>query len=414
MLDVISGVTYCSLMKRRTEPLPLPEFVALLAMMISIVAMSTDVMLPALAVMGHDLNVTDPNNAQLIVSALFLGFAVGQVIAGPVSDSIGRKPVIYVGYAIFIIGCLLSIFATDLTVMLIGRVLQGLGAACPRIVTIAIVRDGYEGRAMARIMSITMAVFILVPAIAPAIGQGIILLSDWRMTFVVLMAMAIVSLCWFGVRQPETLASAARRQFSLSNIAGGVAESVRYHAAVGYTLAAGCIFGAFLGYLSSAQQVFQTGFGVGEYFPLYFGAAALTIGAASVFNSKYVMQLGMRYLTWRAVLGMTFVSGVFLIPVFLFDGLPPLWVFMIWLLATFFCVGIMFGNFNALAMEPLGHMAGLGAALVGSVSTFMSLPLGWAIGAAFDGSALPLVMGFTVLGAASVGIMYLTEKMQPQ
>lgn len=401
-------------MTKRTEALSLGEFVTLLALMISIVAMATDVMLPALEVMGQELGVSNPNDAQLIISSLFLGFAFGQVVAGPVSDSIGRKPVIYIGYVIFITGCLLSIFASDLTMMLIGRVLQGLGAACPRIVTIAIVRDGYEGRAMARIMSIAMAIFILVPAIAPAIGQGIILISHWRMTFVSLMALAIVSFIWFGFRQPETLHEEDRRKFSINNIMSGVAEAMRYRAAVGYTLAAGCIFGAFLGYLSSAQQVFQVGFGVGEYFPLYFGAAALTIGSASVFNSKFVMQLGMRYLTWRALIAMTVLAVGFLVPIVIFEGLPPLWLFMTWLLATFFCVGIMFGNFNALAMEPLGHMAGLGAALVGSLSTFMSLPFGWAVGAAFDGTAMPLVAGFAVLGVSSMVIMYLTEREAPQ
>lgn len=397
-------------MKTPSKRLPFAEFVTLLALMISIVAMATDIMLPALSQIGHDLKVADPNHVQLIVSALFLGFAVGQVVAGPVSDSIGRKPVIYIGYTIFLFGCLLSLFATDITVMLIGRVFQGLGAACPRIITLALVRDEYEGRAMARIMSITMAVFILVPAIAPAIGQGVILVSNWHMTFVLLMAMAIVSVLWFAIRQPETLAKADRRRFSVSNIAGGVREALGYRAAVGYTLAAGCVFGAFLGYLSSAQQVFQTGFGVGELFPLYFGAAALTIGLASIFNSRLVMRLGMRYLTWRAVMAMTVLSFLFLVPIVLTDGLPPLWSFMIWLLATFFCVGIMFGNFNAMAMEPLGHMAGLGAALVGSGSTFVSLPLGWAVGAAFNGGALPLVAGFAVLGAASMSIMFFTER----
>ncbi|MEQ9489576.1 MAG: multidrug effflux MFS transporter [Alphaproteobacteria bacterium] len=397
-------------MKTPSKRLPFVEFVTLLALMISIVAMATDIKLPALSQIGHDLKVADPNHVQLIVSALFLGFAVGQVVAGPVSDSIGRKPVIYIGYAVFLFGCLLSLFATDITVMLIGRVFQGLGAACPRIITLALVRDEYEGRAMARIMSITMAVFILVPAIAPAIGQGVILVSNWHMTFVLLMAMAIVSVLWFAIRQPETLAKADRRRFSVSNIVGGVREALGYRAAVGYTLAAGCVFGAFLGYLSSAQQVFQTGFGVGELFPLFFGAAALTIGLASIFNSRLVMRLGMRYLTWRAVMAMTVLSCLFLVPVVLLDGLPPLWSFMIWLLATFFCVGIMFGNFNAMAMEPLGHMAGLGAALVGSGSAFMSLPLGWAVGAAFNGGALPLVAGFAVLGAASMSIMFFTER----
>lgn len=397
-------------MKTPTQKLPFVEFVTLLALMISIVAMATDIMLPALARIGHDLQVAQPNDVQLIVSSLFLGFAAGQVIAGPVSDSIGRKPVIYAGYLIFLFGCVLSLFATDLTVMLIGRVFQGLGAACPRIITLALVRDEYEGRGMARIMSITMAVFIMVPAIAPSIGQGLMLLADWHMTFVLLMAMAVVSLIWFAARQPETLPPEKRRRFSVSNIADGVVEAFGYRAAVGYTLAAGCVFGAFLGYLSSAQQVFQITFGLGDLFPLYFGAAALTIGSASVFNSKLVMRLGMRYLTWRAVLAMTVMSGLFLIPVALFDGVPPLWTFMVWLLATFFCVGIMFGNFNALAMEPLGHMAGLGSALVGSGSAFMSLPLGWAVGAVFDGSAMPLVAGFAVLGAASLAIMLVTER----
>ncbi len=397
-------------MKTPTQKLPFVEFVTLLALMISIVAMATDIMLPALARIGHDLQVAQPNDVQLIVSSLFLGFAAGQVIAGPVSDSIGRKPVIYAGYLIFLFGCVLSLFATDLTVMLIGRVFQGLGAACPRIITLALVRDEYEGRGMARIMSITMAVFIMVPAIAPSIGQGLMLLADWHMTFVLLMAMAVVSLIWFAARQPETLPPEKRRRFSVSNIADGVVEAFGYRAAVGYTLAAGCVFGAFLGYLSSAQQVFQITFGLGDLFPLYFGAAALTIGSASVFNSKLVMRLGMRYLTWRAVLAMTVMSGLFLIPVALFDGVPPLWTFMVWLLATFFCVGIMFGNFNALAMEPLGHMAGLGSALVGSGSAFLSLPLGWAVGAVFDGSAMPLVAGFAVLGAASLAIMLVTER----
>ncbi len=400
-------------MKTPQKPLPIAEFVILLAMMVSIVAMATDVMLPALDIMGRDLGVSDANDTQLIISALFLGFAAGQVVAGPVSDSIGRKPVIYGGYLVFIVGCLMSIFATSFAVMLAGRVLQGLGAACPRIVTLALVRDGYEGRAMARIMSIVMAVFIIVPAIAPAIGQGVIMVSGWRATFVLLLALAVVSFAWFAVRQPETLPAGSRRVFSLSGIMAGLSEACGFRAAVGYTVAAGFIFGAFLGYLSSAQQIFQVAFDTGEYFPLYFGVAALAIGSASICNSQLVMRLGMRLLTRRALIGSVAVSLCFLVPVVLMDGVPPLWLFMGWLLANFFCVGIMFGNFNALAMEPLGHMAGLGAALVGSLSTFISLPLGWAVGNSFDGGVLPLVAGFALLGLASLVVMAWAERAQP-
>lgn len=401
-------------MNAPSKPLPLAEFVILLAMMVSIVAMSTDVMLPALDIIGHDLKVADPNDTQLVVSSLFLGFAIGQVAAGPLSDSIGRKPVIYMGYVVFIAGCLLSIFSTSFAVMLVGRVLQGLGAACPRIVTLALVRDGYEGRAMARIMSIVMAVFIVVPAVAPAIGQGVIMISGWRATFVLLLALAVISFAWFALRQPETLPATARRAFSLPGIASGLMEACRHRAAVGYTIGAGLIFGAFLGYLSSAQQIFQTAYETGALFAIYFGAAALAIGSASIVNSKLVMRFGMRHLTWRALIGTTVVSACFLVPVALMQGVPPLWLFMSWLLANFFCVGIMFGNFNALAMEPLGHMAGLGAAFVGSVSTLISLPLGWAVGNSFDGGVTPLVAGFALLGAIALAVMIWAERGQTE
>jgi DHA1 family bicyclomycin/chloramphenicol resistance-like MFS transporter len=393
-----------------SKPLGVPEFVTMLAMMVSILAMSIDAMLPALGIIGSELDVADPNDTQLVVSAMFLGFAAGQIVAGPLSDSYGRKPVIYWGYAIFIIGCLMSMFAASFEMMLAGRVAQGLGAASPRIVSLALVRDGYEGRAMARIMSIVMAIFILVPAIAPAIGQGVLLIASWRAIFALLLAMALAALVWFAARQPETLRQADRRKFSIINIPGGIREALGYRAMTGYTLASGVIFGAFLGYLSSAQQIFQTTYATGEWFVVYFGCAALAIGAASIFNAKLVVRLGMRYMTWRAMMALTAMSVLFLLVAAAENGVPALPVFMLWLLATFFCMGILFGNFNALAMEPVGHMAGLGAAIVGSVSTFISLPLGWATGHAFDGTVLPLVAGFALLGAVSMIIMWLTER----
>lgn len=366
----------------------------MLAFMISIVAMATDVMLPALGIIADDLAIANPGDSHLVVSSLFLGFAAGQLFVGPLSDSFGRKPVVYFSYAIFILGCLLSLFATSFSILLIGRILQGLGMAGPRIVSIAIVRDGYEGRAMARIMSFIMAVFIIVPAVAPAIGQGVIFVSGWRATFGLLLAMGIISWIWFAIRQPETLARDARRPFSMRNIGSGVVEISRNKAAVGYTVAAGLIFGPFLGYLSSAQKIFQVTYATGTYFALYFGCAAIAIGAASLLNSQLVMRLGMQFLTKRALWGVIGASTLFMIPVLLTDGVPPLWLFMIWLLVTFFCVGVLFGNLNALAMEPLGDMAGLGAAMVGAVSTFISLPLGWAISESFSGGVTPLVLGF--------------------
>ncbi len=397
-------------MKAPSKPLAPGEFVTLIAMMVSILALSIDAMLPALQNIARDLRLGDANSAQHIVTAMFLGFAVGQIAAGPLADSFGRKPVIYVGYVIFIIGCVTSMIAESLAVMLAGRVLQGLGAAAPRIVSMAIVRDGYDGRAMARIMSVVMAIFILVPAVAPAIGQGVMLVANWRAIFALLLLMAVVAFLWFAARQPETLPSNARRPFSLTKIAGGIAEALSYRAMTGYTLATGVIFGAFLGYLSSAAQIFQLVFDTGLWFSVYFGAAALAVGAASIFNANMVMRLGMRYLTWRALIGLTVLSGAFLAVVIQSIEAPPLWVFMGWLFGAFFCLGILFSNFNALAMEPVGHMAGLGAAVVGSGANFIALPLGWAIGAWFDGTIVPLVGGFAVLGAASLIIVYWTEK----
>lgn len=387
------------------KTLPLGEFITLLALMTSIIALSTDMMLPALGIMGQDLKVADANDTQLIISSLFLGLAVGNILAGPLSDCYGRKPIIYFGYLVFVIGCVLSVIASDLTLMLIGRILQGFGAGFPRIVSLALVRDLYEGRAMARIMSIVMAVFIIVPAISPAVGQGILLVSHWRHMFTLLMVMAILTFIWFALRQPETLAREARRELSIKNILSGIKEAAGIRPALGYTISAGIIFGAFLGYLSSAQQIFQDGYAVGELFPLYFGAAALAIGAASIINSKLVIKHGMRHLTIKALLTTISTSLLFLIPSIMMNGVPPLWSFMSWLLIVFFSMGIMFGNFNAMAMEPLGHMAGLGAAFVGSLSTFISLPLGWAVGYFFDGGVLPLVTGFAFCGIASYAML---------
>jgi DHA1 family bicyclomycin/chloramphenicol resistance-like MFS transporter len=396
-----------------TKPLRLAEFIVMLAFMVSIVAMATDIMLPALSMIGEDLRVGDPNDVQLVVSSLFFGFSVGQLIVGPISDTYGRKPVIFVGYFVFVVGCILSISSTDLATMLTGRFLQGVGAAAPRIVSTSLIRDGYVGRAMARIMSIIMSVFILVPAIAPSIGQGVILVLPWRYTFVVLLAMAVVAAVWFGVRQPETLARENRRALSLSNLVAGTIEVLSIRTVFGYTISMGFIFGAFLSYLGASRQIFQDALNVGDMFAIYFGVAALALGAASLLNSMLVMRLGMRLLTHWALVALVLLSGAFFAVFQSFDGQPSVSLFMAWQLAAFFCVGILFGNLNALAMEPLGHIAGLGAALIGSISTFISLPFGWLIGQMYDGTVLPLVGGFFSLGLAALIAARWTERALP-
>lgn len=396
--------------KARAEAPVRFEFVALVALLISMVALSTDIMLPALPMIGEALGVTDPNGAQMVVFVFFVGLCFGQLLSGPMSDSYGRKPVVYLGLAIFTVGCLLSIFCTSFAMMLIGRLLQGLGAAAPRIVMIAIVRDDYSGRAMARIMSFVMAVFIIVPAVAPALGQLVMLFAGWRMIFLSLLVVALISLVWFVFRQDETLAVDNRLPFSLDQLSLGFKETFGNRVALGYTLAAGCIFGAFVGYLSSAQQIFQTTFGKGESFPLYFAIVALAIGAASILNSQLVMKYGMRRLSHTALIVSTLASFGFLPIALGWFGESGLIHFMGWALINFFCMGILFGNFNALAMEPLGHIAGIAAALIGSVATFISLPSGILVAQLFDGTVVPLVAGFAILGLASFCVVYVTEK----
>ena len=381
-----------------------------MALLTSLVALSIDAMLPALATIGADLGVQRENGTQLVVSALFVGFAVGQLVYGPVSDSFGRKPPIYAGLGLFMLGSILSMIAWSFPVMLIGRVLQGFGAAAPRIVTIALIRDQYEGRAMARIMSFVMAVFILVPMIAPALGQAVLFVANWRMIFGLLLILALIVSAWFGIRQPETLPSPKRIPFSLRRVGSAVGEVLRDRCALGYTIASGLLFGSFLGYLNSAQQIFQLQFSVGTRFPLYFAALALSIGCASYLNAQLVMRYGMRLLSWRALLAASLVSFGYFVFAWTAAGNPPLWTLMTWGSITFFCLGLVFGNFNAMAIESLGHIAGVAAAVIGSIATVISLLLGLLIGQAYNGTVLPLVGGFALLGTASLVTMHLTER----
>lgn len=386
------------------------EFVALMALLTSLVALSIDAMLPALPEIGADLGVIEANDNQWIISALFIGLAVGQMIYGPLSDSTGRKPAIYAGLVFFIIGCLLSLFASTYTMMLAGRFLQGLGAAGPRIVTIALVRDRFQGREMARIMSFVMMVFILVPAIAPALGQMLLLIAHWRMIFAVFLLLAVIVFVWFALRQEETLTQERRAAFSWRRIGLAIRETFTHRIAFGYTMTAGFIFGAFVGFLNSVQQIFQQQYELGVLFPAYFAVLALSIGGASFINAKLVMRYGMRTLFRNALRLLCGLSLPFIFFAYFSAGHPPLPLLMLYLMCSFCCFGILFGNANALAMEPLGHIAGTAAAVIASLTTVISLTLGAMIGQAYNGTVMPLVIGFCVLGLTALAMMSWTER----
>jgi DHA1 family bicyclomycin/chloramphenicol resistance-like MFS transporter len=374
------------------------EFVTLLAFMISITALSIDMMLPAFTQIGKGLHVSHTNDVQLVVTVLLFGMGIGQLLFGPLADSFGRKPVIIVGFIIFIIGCLFSIFATRFELMVVGRLIQGIGTGGPRTAIIALVRDQYGGRSMARIMSVVMAIFIVVPVIAPALGQAVLLTLSWQAIFGVLMFQGIVALVWFAARQPETLSRNNRIPFTTGRILDGVTMVCKNRLSFGYTLASGFISGVLMSYLSSAQQIFQEVYGLGWEFPIYMATLALFVGGASFINSRIVMRFGMRVLSYSAILTFIILMTIYLLITYSTGGRSPLWLMMVFFAPSFFCMGILFGNLNAIAMEPLKHIAGIGAAVIGSLSNFISSFSGAFVGRCYDGSTLPLAAGFVILG----------------
>jgi DHA1 family bicyclomycin/chloramphenicol resistance-like MFS transporter len=378
------------------------EFVILVSMMMSLMALSIDAMLPALPQIGNDLNVQNANDRQLVVSTIFLGVAVGQLFFGPLSDKTGRKPAIYLGYSLYIFGALFSAFALNFPMMLCGRILQGIGISAPRAVLLALVRDCYKGRSMARVMSFVSTVLLLIPMIAPTLGQAILLHAGWRSIFFSFVLMALITLIWFALRMPETLSSEKRRSFSLQRILDTTIEIIKIRPAFGYTVSIGLISGAFLGYLNSAQQIFQEHYALGEGFPLFFALISLSIGIASFANAHLVLRFGMRFLVRWSLIVILGLSTVTLGLALKMSGQLPLWLLTIYLMSTFFSVGILFGNQNSLAMEPLGHLAGIGAAVVGSLSTLISMPLGTLIGQSYNGTVNPLIFGIAILSGASI------------
>lgn len=390
--------------------LPFIEFIALMALTTSLVALSIDAMIPALPSIGEALNVQDSNDTQLIISMVFLGMAVGQMFFGPFSDSFGRKPSLYLSLAVFAVGCVMSAMSTNFTVMLIGRLLQGIGASGPRVIPMALIRDEYEGREMARIMSLIMMVFILVPMLAPMFGQLVVYLTDWRGIFYSFLLIAMVLSVWFAVRQPETLVPEKRKPFTGAVIIHGIIEVFKNRKAFGYTLAVGVVSGPFLAYLSTAQPILEEQYALGPTFTLYFAVLALSIGVASFVNSRVVVKYGMRFLSYYALAVIIIASALFALLMFFLDAEPSVMFFMGYLIVTLFCMGIVFGNMNALAMEPLGHIAGVGAAVVGSLSTFISVPIGIAIGQAYDQSVMPLVLGFLTFALIASALMVWAEK----
>jgi len=386
------------------------EFVALVALTTSMVAMSIDTMLPALGQIAIDLRLADPNDRQLVLIAFFGGLSVGQLVCGPVSDATGRKPALYAGLALFMAGAACCALAQSFPAMLVGRVLQGFGAAGPRIVAVAVVRDLHSGRSMARVMSFVQSVFILVPILAPLFGQTVLLVTNWRALFWIFVGCALIDAAWFGVRQPETLPAERRSRLSLRYVLRAGLEVLKNRITLCYTLATGVVFGAFISYLTTSQQIFQEQYRLGKLFPVCFGVCALALGLASGVNARLVMRFGMRTLSRLAVLTEAVFSLAFLLSVVLLHGHPPLYVFLPGMMLCFFCNGLLFGNYNARAMQPMGHIAGVAAALTGSLSGLVGMAFGTPLGRAYDGSVTSTVAGFTLASCLAFALTEFAER----
>lgn len=382
------------------------ELVSLTALLMALSALSIDIMLPALPTIAHDFNLSDPNKAQLVITAYLIGIGMGQLVYGPLSDHIGRRAALLGGLGLFLAGTLLALLAGGINLFLVGRALQGFGAAGPRVISVAIVRDIYSGRQMARVMSLAMMTFIIVPVLAPSIGQAVMLLGAWRGTFVVLLLAGLLAAAWSAMRLPET-SHADDTRVKHPTTLGAFATVLRSRVSMAYTAAAGCLFGCLMGYVASAEQVFVGVFDLGAKFPLVFGAVAAIMAPSSFTNSRLVERLGMRRVAHSALVGFVVMSS--LLALLALRGTPPLPVFCILLASAFFLFGLIVSNFNAIAMQPLGLVAGTGASLIGFATTTLGALLGALIGQSFNGSVLPLTAGFALLGASALAIVVATE-----
>lgn len=388
------------------------EFVALTAALFAMVAISIDAMLPALPEIAAIMSPDAPNRAQLVITSFVFGMGLGTLFVGPLADAFGRKPVIYAGTALYALTALACYFANSLDTLLVARVLQGISVAAARVVSMAIMRDLFKGREMAKIMSFVMMVFIMVPAIAPLMGQAIIALASWHAIFLVYILFAAVIILWFGLRQPETLSKADRRSLDFGILLAATKELFTHRIVVISILAQTLTMAALFATLSSMQGIFEQRFDRAASFPLWFAFIALGSASGSIINSRVVMRLGMRPVitaAYTSVLALTLV----LLAMNASGAMPEMLAFpahILWSIALFSMMSLTMGNLNALAMEPVGHIAGLAASVMTSVATVASVVLAVPVGLAFNGTAMPLMAGVAVFVACALALMRLVRR----
>ena len=386
------------------------EFIALMGMVMATVAFSIDAMLPALAEIGTELSPQDLNRAQLMITSFVLGMGLGTFVTGPLSDAFGRKAVMLMGAGVYLLATLAAWVADSLTWMLAARVVMGMGAAGPRVVAMAMIRDLYAGREMAKIVSFVLLVFSLIPALAPTLGYFIMSAFGWRAIFPTFAIFVIVVSIWLMLRQPETLQPENRRPLSLRAIKDATAEMFAHPTArlsiFVQTLTLGMLFTV----LSVTQQVFDVTFDQGAHFHLWFGGIAVCAASASFLNARIVVRLGMRAI----IKGIYIAQIAMTVAMILITLMQPPYViafgtYVVWITGSFFQVGLTIGNLNALAMEEMGHIAGLAASVIAAVSTVGAVFLAAPIAIMFDGTPLPMAFGTLVMASAA---LWLTTKIK--
>jgi DHA1 family bicyclomycin/chloramphenicol resistance-like MFS transporter len=384
------------------------EFVAIVAALMALNALAIDVMLPALGDIGNALAVTDPNERQKIVIVYLLGFGAAQLVHGPMSDRFGRRPVLLGGLALYAVAGLLSLVADTMDHLLLARLLQGVGCAAPRVVALSIVRDCYSGARMGRVMSLVMMVFMTVPVIAPSIGQLILFVAPWRAIFLMLTLGGFGMLIWCAARLGETLPREERRPLSLSAVLGAYATTLTTRVSLGYMLATTMIFAGLFAFIASAQQVYVDTFDLGPAFPLIFALIGSALAASSFLSASLVERIGLRPLSHWALVALCAI-GLAQVAVALVFG-SNLHAFTGLLLLTVFAFGLIAPNFNAIAMEPLGRIAGSASAMLGFVTTSGGAALGFLVSSRFDGTVLPLALGFAGFGLLGLAVVAWTER----
>ncbi|MBX2827357.1 MAG: multidrug effflux MFS transporter [Flavobacteriaceae bacterium] len=392
-----------------TKPNSQFEFVALMASLMSVVALAVDALLPALDVIGIAIGTQHAVDNQLLIIMIFLGLGIGPLLFGPMSDSVGRKPSVYLGFVVFLIASAICVYAESLEVMVAGRILQGVGLSAPRTICIAIIRDIYSGDYMARIMSFVTVVFLLVPIVAPALGKWILDHYNWETIFYVQAVISIIIGIWFWVRQPETLEINKRIPFTFNRFSLALKEILQHKQTMGYTIISGFVVGSFMVYLSASQQIFDMQYGLKEEFPYIFAGLAIAIGSAIFLNGTLVLRLGMRKLVTTALFAFFAISLAY---VLLFNSgeNPDIVILVVFFALQFFAIGFIFGNLRALAMEPVGHIAGIAAAITGLISTLMAVPISTFVGRFLETSTLPVFIGFAICSGISILVLWVIKR----